>query len=278
MPELPELEAFKSYITTHCFNKTIATATSSDKSLIHGISFAQFKKILTGNSLKNPQRYGKYLVISLARSSQKLIMHFGLTGSLFYTKTAQEKVPFSKVIFIFKDHSALHFISVRKFEKIWLVQNIDDIKAIKNLGPDALAISKKVFLDILEKNKSRNIKSILMNQTKIAGIGNEYSDEILFQASTDPHHQVKDLSLLMREKIYTLMKKVLRYAIKVQIKNSKKPSGPDFLSKENRAAFVSSYLQAHRHIDMICPKNKNHKLKKAHIAGRASYYCPMDQK
>ena len=116
-----------------------------------------------------------------------------------------------------------------------------------------------------------------MDQSLIAGIGNEYSDEILFQAGIDPHLVLKALSRAQITKMYTQIKKVLKYAIAVRIDGIKKHtrygSSADF-----HQMFKKSYLQSHRHIDMICPKNKNHTLKKATIAGRTSYYCPHDQK
>jgi len=74
------------------------------------------------------------------------------------------------------------------------------------------------------------------------------------------------------------MKSVLRYATNVQKKAIRKTDGLPFFSKENRKMFKSSYIQAHRHVDMICPKNRNHQLKIATIAGRTTYYCPADQK
>ena len=159
-----------------------------------------------------------------------------------------------------------------------MVEDLQKIPGLKKLGTDALTITKQQFLKLLSENEAKNIKSFLMDQKVIAGVGNEYSDEALFQAGIDPHHAIKDLSTTARQKLYTMLHKVLRYAIKVQKKSSQQANGPQFLSKEDRKAFASSYLQAHRHVDMVCPKNKNHKLKKATIAGRTTYYCPKDQK
>ena len=277
MPELPEVEAFKSYFEVHCLNKVIAQVTCNDTRVIKGVSFATLKKDLVTRKFTHAHRRGKYLIIDISSTDQKLVMHFGLTGSLEYTKNIDLDVRFSVVQFIFKDHSVLHWNSIRKFEKIWLVDSLDDIKALKNLGPDALEITSKEFNIILEKNKTKNIKALLMDQTKIAGIGNEYADEILFQAGVDPHHAVKDLSKTAITKLYKQIHAVLAYAIKLQIKEIKK-SVAAFFSDQDRETFKSSYLQAHRHIDMICPKNKKHTLKKATIAGRTTYYCPVDQK
>lgn len=276
MPELPELEAFKSYIDRHCLKKIITAIGCSDMSVIKGIPSTAFKKALIGKKFVHTNRLGKYLIISLNDSDYKLVMHFGLTGSLTYTKDASEHVRFSMVTFIFKDHSVLHWNSIRKFEKIWLISDLDTIKPLKTLGPDPLTLSAKEFTELLEQHKTKNIKAFLMDQDTISGIGNEYSDEILFQAGIDPHHIIKDLSAATIKKLYKQMHTVLKYAIKIQVR-SINMHAPDFLSQANRSIFKKTYLQAHRHIDMICPKNKNHTLKKATVAGRTTFYCPEDQ-
>src|SRR5579859_3446581 len=219
MPELPEVEAFKHYFHTHALNKLIADITVSDKSVLHA-STSEFKKVLKGNMFVSSQRMGKYLVVKLKKTDKKLVVHFGLTGSLAYTKNLDQKVRFSRIDFIFKDHSVMHWTDVRKFGKVWLVDDLKSVKSIAHLGIDALVITKKQFLELLEKSKTQNIKALLMDQSKVAGIGNEYADEILFQSGIDPHHKIKDLSQKDREKIYQQITKVLRYAIKIQVKNS----------------------------------------------------------
>lgn len=276
MPEIPEVEAFKKIIEDNCLNKEIIDIEAPSKEVIKKISFLSFKKNLISHKFKDIERKGKYLIIDISGSYKKLVMHFGLTGFLVYSKKLKEKVRFSAVNFIFKN-SILHWISIRKFEKIWLIDNLKDLNLDK-LGPDALKVSKKEFLELSNKNKSKNIKSFLMNQKIISGIGNEYSDEILFQTGVDPHHSIKDLTSQQLIKIYNEMNKVLKYAIKLRIKNFQKDPKELFFSSKDRKTFKSSYLQAHRHTNMICPKNKKHKLVRIKIGGRSAYYCPEDQK
>jgi formamidopyrimidine-DNA glycosylase len=276
MPELPEVEAFKKYIELHCLNKDIVDVESSDTRVVK-TPFKALQKTLINNAFAKVERTGKFLIISLAHSDKKLVMHFGLTGYLTYCKNKKTEVPYSAVAFTFKDNSVLHWNSVRKFEKIWLISTVDEIKELKNIGPDPLQLTQKQFLDVAEQYKQKNIKSFLMDQSIISGIGNEYSDEILFQAGVDPHHSLKDLSKPVLVKIYIKMQTVLDEAIKIRIQHMD-AMGHQFFSKDDRGLFKSSYLQAHRHVDMVCPKNKKHVLKKVKIAGRTTYYCPEDQK
>lgn len=276
MPELPEVEAFKAYITAHCMRKPIVDIKVADTSVLKKVSAATFKKALIGHAFKSVHRLGKYLVIEIRNVDKKLVMHFGLTGSLVYMSDDQEAVKFSRIEFIFKK-GVLHWTDLRKFGKVWFVDDTAQIPGLKKLGIDALAITKKQFLTLLADNASKNIKALLMDQEIIAGIGNEYSDEALFHAGIDPHHRIKDITQAARVKLYTALGKVLRYAIKVQQQSIKSASSSQFPSKASRKAFAATYLQAHRHVDMVCPKNKKHTLKKATIAGRTSYYCPVDQ-
>lgn len=267
MPEIAEVEAFKYIIQKNCLKKEILNVFSQDKSLIKKISFVEFKRNLINHSFLSVQRKGKYLFIEISSSEYKLILHFGLTGYLVYSKDINEKVRFSRVTFIF-NKSILHFADLRKFGKLYLLKNLDDLPHLKNLGIDPLKLKKSEFIKLTSKYKRKNIKAFLMDQSIISGIGNEYSDEILFQSSVDPHHKVSDLSKEVLLKIYSKMQSVLKYSIKLRVHN---------FSNDNQKNFKSSFLQAHRHKDMLCPKNKNHRLKKSKIAGRSSYYCPNDQ-
>jgi len=276
MPELAEVEAFKHYIAHHCLEKEIVGVSMPDGRVIKKITAAQFKKDLVGQKFTRIERAGKYLILS-ASSGQKLVMHFGLTGFPVWA-TSGQAVRFACVIFDFADKKSLYYADVRKFGKIWLVPSIDKVPGLRDLGVDSLKISQVQWLALLEKNARKNVKAFLMNQSVIAGIGNEYSDEILFQSGIDPHHAIKDLPLTKRKSMYKKMRTVLTYALKVRIGQMKQLSTQKFFSAEEGRDFKSSYLQAHRHTDMRCPHNSTHKLKKATIAGRSSYYCPIDQK
>jgi formamidopyrimidine-DNA glycosylase len=101
-----------------------------------------------------------------------------------------------------------------------------------------------------------------MSQRKIAGIGNEYSDEILFRAHINPHKKIGSLSKKEKTKLYNIAQDTLKRAI---------DAGPPY-GKMNK-----SWLIAHRK-DLICPKNKKHKLVKEKIAGRTAIFCPEHQK
>ncbi len=277
MPEIPEVTAFGAYVKNHCLKKVITLVQSTAPQLIKNINLAAFKQILVGDQFESVSRLGKYLVIDLKKSKKKLVMHFGLTGFLTYLHN-HENVRYSCVNFIFNDHSELHYNSVRKFGKLWLIDSIDEIKELKNLGTDPLKFSEKQFLALIADNKPKNIKVFLMDQTIIAGIGNEYSDEILFQAGIDPRRTINDLSVAQKKRLFKMMGSVLNYAIKLRMHNLDKIPSGGFFSQVDKDTFKTSYLQAHRHSDGKCPHNKNHELARIKINGRTSYFCPIDQR
>lgn len=280
MPELPEIEAFKACLEEHCLHKTITNVHVFLPKMVQNITPATLAKAVVHHVFTKVTRHGKYLVISLTPSDQRVVLHFGMTGSVFYAPRDQdqkEKVRFSAVQITFADGSSIHYKSVRTFEKLWLCDKNSLPAGIANLGPDALQLSFTDFKAILTTRGTRNIKALLMDQHVIAGIGNEYSDEILFQAGINPNHTAKDLSPTQVKKLYTQMHKVLTFTVKLMKKNLLTHK-TDILTQQNKTTFPATYLQAHRHRDMICPKNKQHHLKKATIAGRTSYYCPHHQR
>ncbi len=281
MPEIPEVESFKSYLSKTSLKKTITDVQfRGKKNLIQSISKTAFKKQLVGTKFSSVARHGKYLIIELSGSDEKLVMHFGLTGSLAFEKDADNEAKYAKVIFIFENGSALDWIDRRLFAKLWLVKNIDEISGIKQLGPDATLLTQKEFLNLAHAAKHKNVKVFLMDQDIIAGIGNEYSDEILFQAGINPEHSLSDLSYAQLKKMYTAMKSVLKYFIAFRKKYIAKLAGAQYFSTADISVpkIKESYLQAHRHTDGLCPKHKNHQLKIKKIGGRSAYYCPVDQK
>ena len=122
MPELPEVESFKYILAHHALHKKIKKVAIKDTRLIKGISASSFEKNLVGHNFASVDRIGKMLVVTIKDSDVTLIMHFGLTGFLVFSKTEQEKVKFSQVDFLFADSSVLHWLTVRKFAKLWLLK------------------------------------------------------------------------------------------------------------------------------------------------------------
>jgi formamidopyrimidine-DNA glycosylase len=161
----------------------------------------------------------------------------------------------------FENNYHLAFINTRLLGKIYWLKEPRDFIQKKDLGPDADRMQKKTFLKKLDE-KNGMIKSALMDQSFMAGIGNEYSDEILYQTKIYPRKKISGLSGEERERIFDTMQKVLEKAVEVGADHSKLPH---------------SYLLSHRKKGGKCPEH-DVKLKRIRAGGRRGYYCPVCQK
>ena len=267
MPELPDVESFKKYFQRTSLKKKIIDVEGESKVLVRKIAFQDFKKKLVGESFKKAWRRGKFLIVEIKGIPEKLVIHFGMTGDLHYVKQDNEKEGedrFARLIFKFDNGYELRWLNMRKFGRVYLVRDLNKIGLIKEMGAEPLKISKAQFLELLNKNKEKNIKAFLMDQREIAGIGNVYSDEILFRSRINPQKDVKSLDKIEKEKLFDKMKEVLKEAIQIR-----PPTG---------MLFGANWLLAHRRGDMRCPIDRNHRLKKETIAGRSAVYCPIHQK
>ena len=261
MPELPEVTAYKKYIDDTSLHHRIADIEVSDTKIV-ATSASELKKRLTGHSFETTEQYGKYLFLKLNKNGY-LYMHFGMTGWIKYDdEHEKEALPnHAKVIIHFDNGAFLAFVNRRKLGRVGLTNSIDDFKNSKNLGTDVLQVSKETFLELLE-NKKGMIKSTLMDQHLISGIGNEYSDEILYQAKVHPETKVNQLSKEELVKIFDKTQYVLKTATRF------------YAVQEN---FPDHFLLRNRKKGAECP-NCSGKIEVVTVGGRSAYYCSSCQK
>lgn len=258
MPELPEITLFRNYVRETSLKKTIKKIDFPETSILQAPA-GHFKKELVGKKFKTAERLGKYLLLSTTGNSA-LIFHFGMTGKLEYY-TNQDPPKYSKMILYFEDDYRLAFTCRRKLGKIYLAEDAQSFQEENELGPDALEISEKEFLDLL-KEKTGSIKAVLTDQHVISGIGNVYSDEMLYQCKIHPKKKTDAISEKDKKKLYKMMKQVLEKAI----------------DKEGvRKDLPENWIIQHRKEGADCPKCDG-KVKKIKVGGRSTYFCPACQK
>jgi len=266
MPELPDVESFKRYFERTSLNKKIVEVEGETKSLVKKSTFKDFRKTLVGKCFTGAERRGKFLIIKIENSSKNVVMHFGMTGSFSYAKQGSLRAgrdDFTRIAFKFDNGYELRWLNQRKLGKVYLVDDPEEIDLVEEMGPEPLSLAKADFLELLGEHKRKNVKSFLLDQRNIAGIGNIYSDEILFQAKIDPHKKIKNLKEKEKVEFYKKVQHVLNKA-----SNLAHPG----------ADFPSSWLLPHRGTDNQCPRYKTHELNKETIAGRSAYFCPKCQK
>ena len=241
MPELPEVETIRRQLAKKIVGKK-----------------------LDGKKVAKVRRRAKILIIDFADGSS-LIFHLKLTGQLIFNGKPSKH---TRQVFKFNDGSKLIFNDVRKFGWWKKVKNTKKIE--KAFGPEALEINLKAFKANLKKRPRVKIKPLLMDQKFIAGIGNIYSDEILFAAKVYPLRQVKTLKDREIQRIFQNIKKILKEAIR-----ARGTSERSYLDAYGRKGdYVKYHKVYHRDKCFICGT----KIKKTKIGGRSAHFCPKCQK
>lgn len=258
MPELPEVEMARRYLQATSLHQKILSATVTDERILAGVSAARLEQALTGRQFECALRHGKRLFLKL-RDDLWLTLHLGLTGSLICLKGGAEEPSHTRLRVIFENGSRLAFDDLRIFGEAGLTSSPRSFLEERKIGPDALQQDLHGFLESMLGRRGL-IKPALLNQRIVAGLGNLYADEALFQAGICP--KARALSALQLTAIFASIRKTLRASLAVDADLEKLPE---------------SYLLPHRHRGGRCPLD-GALLSHEKIGGRTSYYCPAHQK
>jgi len=209
MPELPDVEGFKRVLAGNALRKTIDRVEVSDARILGELSARTFASRLQGARFVAAHRHGKHLMARMDRGGW-LTLHFGMTGALQFVRGCAEEPPFTRVRLDFADDGCLAYSNKRMIGRVGLVEDAADFIAHERLGPDAL--DRCFDLDAFKtavRGITRDVKSTLMDQGIIAGIGNIYSDEILFQARINPAERMDRLAPSQLKRLFRKMRTVL---------------------------------------------------------------------
>jgi formamidopyrimidine-DNA glycosylase len=257
MPELPEVESFKNYIEQTSLYKRIKDVTVSNAMLLSGTSKECLRGTLIGNMMMGSRRHGKFLFIR-HKKDLNLLFHFGMTGHLEYFPKGEPINKNAALLILFKDDSSLAFVDRRRLGKVGLIKNVDDFIKERGYGPDALQIDEKEFTERL-KSKRTNIKTALMDQKLLAGVGNEYSDEILFQSRLHPESRINKLNMRLLHRVFENMQGILKKAV---------------AENADRRKLSNYFFLEHRKAGLTCPPKCGGFTALKTIGGRSSYFCP----
>lgn len=259
MPELPDVEHFRNYVDANALHKPIEAVDVHNDYVLEDVSPEQLGRQLKGRSFERTSRHGKNLFLELD-NSQFLRMHFGMTGGVSVFHELNEEPDYTRVRFDFADGDHLSFLDLRMFGAIQLLDDAQKYVAQQHLGPDAMSVNLKTFRDRIAAKRG-SVKAALMDQEAIAGIGNVYSDEILFQSRIHPSADVQKLSEEDIRKLHSNTVKVLKTA-------AEREADPEKLPR--------TYLIPHREKGGLCPRCKT-ELATVKAVGRTAWYCPRCQ-
>lgn len=260
MPELPEVETYGRYFARHALDQRIVRVDVRDERILNEIRRETFVRKLKGRAFGEVRRHGKHL---FARAGETwLHLHFGMTGDLAYYR-GDETPRFAKVVFDFEGGTHLAFEDMRLFGLADLVDSPDAFIAAKGLGPDPLdpAFTFARFDALVERRRGA-IKSLLMSQEIIAGLGNLYVDEILFQTSIHPRRPAGRLRAAERRAIFDAMRRILRETI---------------VRHGREAELPGRYLIHHREVGERCPRCDG-TIRRMVVFGRTTYFCGSHQR
>jgi formamidopyrimidine-DNA glycosylase len=265
MPELPDVELYKRYLDEHALGQTIDRVVVSDARILGELAAEAFAARLTGNHFEDSRRHGKHLLVRLRRDGW-LTLHFGMTGGLVCFRDEADDPPYDRVRFDFEGGRHLAYVNRRMLGRVGLADDAETFIQAEELGPDAL--DQAFDLDAFERaiaGRRRDVKSVLMDQSVIAGIGNIYADEILFQARVHPKTPVTALDHRQRAELFAQIKAVLRTAIQCGA------GAEQFLER-----LPEDYLLPQRDKSGKCPRC-GAPIAALKAGGRTSYYCPRCQ-
>jgi formamidopyrimidine-DNA glycosylase len=270
MPELPEVETIKNELMPHVIGRRVAGITLGWKGIVKQPSPEDFCARLVGQGITWISRRGKYLIFSLD-SGQALIIHLKMTGSLLLNHASDEPDKFIRAILHLDNNYQLRFRDPRKFGAMWLVA--DASRVVGKLGPEPLDenFTARALAERLDSRKAP-IKPLLLDQNFIAGIGNMYADEALYDAKIHPLRPASSLSQEEIKRLHKAIKEVLLAAIGskgASVENYFRPGG-----ELGTAHF--KFRVAHGLGGKFCPRCGT-PIKRIVVRNRGTYFCPECQ-
>lgn len=273
MPELPEVETVRRTLKNLILNKEIRDVDVFYEKMIRKIPIEEFTSVLTGKSITDIERYGKHLVFVL--DEYALISHLRMEGKYFIKQADEPKDKHEHVIIYFSNGETLRYQDTRKFGTMDLIK-YDDLftnSPITKLGYEPFnELLDVAYLKQKLSKKTIAIKSALLDQTIITGLGNIYVDEVLFRCKLNPNKRSNTLTKKDHINIIENSKKVLDKAISL--------GGTTIRSYTSSLGVTGRFqndLNVHTKEGEPCP-NCETRIIKTKVNGRGTYYCPKCQR
>lgn len=280
MPELPEVETIKLQLNTVLPGLVIKKI-----EVLSPKNFVGNKKAVIGKKIKGLRRFGKMLVIDL-EGKESLAIHLKMTGRLIYRGKKQPKnlkvqdpkiqklpSPHTRVIIYFTSGDTLYFNDLRKFGWIKLMESSKLKIQIAKLGiePFTENFTKENFQKVI-KSSNKPIKLLLMDQEKIAGVGNIYTNDALFAAGIHPKTPAKKLKqkeiTLLHSKVIEILKKAIKW---------KGASDDAYVDAFGEKGEVQDHFLVYNRKNEKCLNNCGEIIRKIKLGGRGTFYCPNCQ-
>jgi formamidopyrimidine-DNA glycosylase len=269
MPELPEVETVARGLDRRLAGDRIEELWLSDKRNLLKSSPREMARVLSGARIVHFRRVGKHIVgdlISHGRPAQWVI-HLGMTGRCLVCTPETEPVKHTHLVATMASGRELRFIDPRRFGRLQVLEGADFAAP----GAEPIAAGRDAFVELFRHRKTP-IKSALLNQRLLSGIGNIYADESLFRAGVRPRRQAGRLTRAELERLHAAVQDVLAEAIAAG-----GSSVSDYVSAEGERGFFQLQHRVYQRTGepcLVCGTA----IQRVVIAGRSSHYCPKCQK
>ena len=282
MPELPEVETVRKGLENLLNGFLIEKIeVLKERSIASYGGSKDFIKNVQYSYLGNWDRRGKYLIGSLHAKEREskgyIVVHLRMTGQFKFQKKQNIPCKHTRVRFFDNLGNELRFIDIRNFGQMWYVppsKSISEIvPGIKRLGPEPFSDDfNSIYLEAFLKNRSRSIKSALLDQATVAGVGNIYADETLFDAGINPKTKSMNLNSIELKKLCKSLVKILNISI-----GKGGTTFSDFRDLEGINGNYGGEAWVYRRTGKSCRKC-GEKILRDKICGRSTHWCPNCQK
>lgn len=270
MPELPEVETVAQGLAGTLTGKAFTGVSVRWPKTVAYPTVAQFAEQIVGRQVMSVGRRGKYIVINLDQGA--LLIHLKMSGQLqvISSRTPQDK--HDHTVFDLDNGQQLRFRDVRKFGRVYLVG--DPTKVTGMLGPEPLAVDFRTgdFQKLLARRSGR-LKSLLLNQQFLAGLGNIYADESLFAARLHPLRKADSLTADEQHRLYKAIRAVLGQAVEDQ--GTTLDDG-GYLNARGEAGTHQEKIAVYGRTGKACPVCDS-AIERLIVGGRSTHYCPSCQ-
>ncbi len=280
MPELPEVETVLRGLKQRALGRRVTAVEVPGPLVISGPS-DEFIASVTGRRIEGVQRKGKALAIRLSAQNGEvglgedtgrfLVVRLGMTGQLVVVRCDAALKPHTHVRLVLEGAEEIRYRDVRRFGRLRCCNSRELAAIFARLGPDAPEISQEQFFQALQGRRGA-IKSWLLNQQRISGLGNIYTDEALFEARIHPLAQAGRISRAAAQRLHRAVKKVLERAVALQ-----GTSFRDYIDIEGRPGNFLPRLRVYQRTEEPC-RRCGRPIRRAMICGRASHFCPNCQR
>ncbi len=270
MPELPEVQTILDALAPHVVGRTIRDVTLLWPGVVDRPEPALFRAWMQDRRVEEVGRRGKYMLFRLD-DDRWLVMHLRMTGKVRVVAPDDPIRPHDRLIFHLDDGREWRFEDQRKFGRVYLVEAPEEI--VGRLGPEPL--SDDFNPDYLARTLAKRtaaIKSLLLDQRIVAGIGNIYADEALFRARIHPLRPGGSLDRTDIERLVVAVKEVLTQALAemgTTLRDYRRPDG-------SVGSFQNS-LQVFRRTGEPCP-SCGAPIQRIIVGGRSTHFCPREQR